>query len=391
MKAETPARGSTDWLVVAGALAVSALLLWLITRQPLVVAVFSGSVMTLGAVLRAAVLRKAPPVEVDFALPDWSVTVTAIDRPDAAVAVTDRAGRLVCANARFEEWFGASFAPPRLPVDEASLERLARASRAGWRDGKGRADLLEAADAERIGQRWRAEAERTGRGDDFLIWRFFPILAADPVAELVQHLDGKLGRALDQAGIVSAIVDPDGMIRAASAGFALRAAGDALTAMTGQAFVPLLQQEEGDRISWARDGRRGVPLTLYYLPVADPDISGGADPDTTPSLMLLVEAGAGIGNGPVESSAAVPHLEALLGQLPLGLAMADRDGRLLFANAAFLRAAMIEGEGLPTYPTDLVVREDKGALSDAIRRFGQGSAPSGDIAIRLTGQPDEPV
>ena len=87
----------------------------------------------------------------------------------------------------------------------------------------------------------------------------------------------------------------------------------------------------------------------------------------------------------------MPHLEALLAQLPLGLAMADRDGRLLFANAAFMRAALREGETPPTYPTDLVVQEDKGPLSDAIRRHGQGPASAGDIAIRLKDQPDEPV
>jgi two-component system cell cycle sensor histidine kinase/response regulator CckA len=107
--------------------------------------------------------------------------------------------------------------------------------------------------------------------------------------------------------------------------------------------------------------------------------------------MLLVDPGVGLGGSSGEASAAAPHLEALLGQLPLGLAMANRDGRLLFANPAFMRAAGREGEPPPTYPTDLVVRDDKGALSDAIRRYGQGSAGAGDIAVRLAGQPDDPV
>ena len=71
-------------------------------------------------------------------MPDWSVTVAAIEREDCAIAITDRAGRLVCANRRYDEWFGAGHAPPRLPVDAASLERLANAARTGWRDGKGR-------------------------------------------------------------------------------------------------------------------------------------------------------------------------------------------------------------------------------------------------------------
>ena len=127
------------------------------------------------------------------------------------------------------------------------------------------------------------------------------------------------------------------------------------------------------------------------MPVADPDEPGGLDPELTPSLMIVAESQVGLGGSATQSSAAVPHLEALLGQLPLGLAMADRDGRLLFANPAFMRAAGHEGAKPPTYPTDLVAREDKGALSDAIRRFGQGPASSGDLAIRLATQPDEPV
>ncbi|MBV1691777.1 response regulator [Novosphingobium sp. G106] len=391
MKAEASAHRPADWMLVAGALVLSLLLIWAITREPVVAAAFGAGILVLGGVAFALTRRRPVEKEVEFALPDWSVTVAAIENADLAVAIIDRAGRLVCANGRYEEWFGAAYAPPRLPVDEASLERLGRAARSAWRDGKGQTDLVEGGNVENVGRRWKAEAQRTGRGDDFLVWRFAPVFAADPVAELVQHLDGKFGRALDRAGMAAAIVDPDGVIRAASTGFAARASGDALASPVGQDFVGLLRQEEGDRISWAREGRRGGPVTLYYVPVADPDARGEPDPDTTPSLMLVVDAGVGLGGGNSEVSAAAPHLEALLGQLPLGLAMADRDGRLLFANPAFMRAGGREGEAPPTYPTDLVVREDKGALSDAIRRYAQGSAAAGDIAVRLVSQPDDPV
>jgi two-component system cell cycle sensor histidine kinase/response regulator CckA len=374
-----------DWMLVGLAVLASLVALWLVTRELLVVAAFGGGLAALGGLAGALALRRQPEEAQEFALPDWSVTVAAIEQPDTAIAVIDRAGRLVCANRRYEQWFGTASAPPRLPVDDASLERLAKAARSAWRDGSGRADLLENEQG-----RWRAEATRAGRGDDFLVWRVAPIVTADPVADLVQSLDGKLGRALDRAGIAAAIVDPDGLIRAASAGFALRASGDASASLIGREFVAFLRQDEDDRIAWARDGTRGAPLVLHYLPVADPDIAGEPDPETTPSLMLLIEAGAGLG-GARQSSAAVPHLEALLSQLPLGLAMADRDGRLLFANTAFMRAAGLEGEAPPTYPTDLVIREDKGVLSDAIRRFGLGPAASGDIAIRLPSQPEDPV
>lgn len=381
----SPRRGEA--LVLAAALLTSLALLWFVTGQALVVAGFGGGLIALGGI--AWVLGNRRPVEAqaEYALPDWSVTVAAIERPDLAIAITDRAGRLVCANPRYEEWFGTASAPPRLPADNASLERLAKAARAGWRDGRGAADLVENGSH----QRWTAEVLRAGRGDDFLVWKLSPIHAADPVEVLVGQLDGKLGRSLSQAGIAAAIVDPDGKVRAASAGFALRAVGDGSALLTGQEFTALLSQDEDDRVYWARDKRQTAPLTMYYLPVADPDGPGEPDPETTPSLMLLVDAGTGLGGGGSDGGAAVPHLEALLGQLPLGLAMADRDGRLLFANPAFMRAAGKEGEAPPTYPTDLVIREDKGALSDAIRRFGQGPASSGDLAVRLPSQADEPV
>ena len=383
--------GWFDRAAIGLGLVASIALIWFVTRDPVVVFAFAAGLVVLG-VLAVALLRDRPDIaREEFALPDWSVTVAAIDRPDMAIAVSDRAGRLVCANSRYGQWFGNAKAPPNIAVDNASLDRLARAARTAWREGQDRLDLIEEGEKAAGSRRWRGDVERAGRGDDFLVWRLSAIEEADPVAELVEQLDGKTGRALAMAGVAAAVVDPDGIIRGASAGFAQFATGDASADMAGQEFVSLLSQDEEDTITWARDGRRGSPLTLYYVPVADPDQPGQPDPDMTPSLMLLVDSGVGIGSGRGEQSAAVPHLEALLSQLPLGLAMADRDGRLLFANAAFMRAAGSKQPKPPKYPTDLVTREDKGALSDAIRRFGKGPATSGDIAIRLASQPDEPV
>ncbi|WP_232494041.1 ATP-binding protein [Novosphingobium kaempferiae] len=379
-----PAR-RTDVLVVVVALVLSALLVWVVSGDTLLMTVFLAALAAFGAGAWALSRRRPAAAEVEFAQPDWSVTVAGIERPDMAIAVTDRAGRLTCANTSFESWFGPASAPPSLPVVPASLERLADATRRAWRDGHGTAEIVN-----EDGAHWRADVRRTGRGDDFLVWRITPVGTSDPVGELVVQLDGKLGRGLSKAGIAAALVDPDGTIRAASAGFAMRATGDAHADMTGADFVALLNQEEGERIGWARDGGRGGALVLYHVPVTDPDRSDDADPNTTPSLMLVVEASHGIGTGGGGTGSA-PHLEALLSQLPLGLAMADRDGRLLFANPAFMRAAGHEGQEPPTYPTDLVVKEDKRALSEAIRRFAQGPAAAGDLAIRLTSQPEDPV
>jgi two-component system, cell cycle sensor histidine kinase and response regulator CckA len=384
-RAEGLSRAGSDLTVVGGALLASALLVWLVSGDAVLMAVFVAVMLAVGAVAYVLAGRRAPAAETDFAQPDWSVTVAAIDRTDMAVAVTDRAGRMTCANACFESWFGAGAAPPSLPVAHPSLERLADATRRAWRDGHGTAEILD-----EEGHHWRADVRRAGRGDDFLVWRISSMDAADPVAELVVQLDGKMGRALAKAGIAAALVDPDGSIRAASAGFAARATGDPATDMTGADFVALLIQEEGERIGWARDAGRGGALVLYHVPVADPDAAGEPDPAITPSLMMVVEAGQGIGASGCGAGSA-PHLEALLSQLPLGLAMTDRDGRLLFANPAFMRAAGHEGHGPPTYPTDLVVKEDKRALSEAIRRFAQGPTAAGDLAVRLSAQPDDPV
>ena len=77
--------------------------------------------------------------------------------------------------------------------------------------------------------------------------------------------------------------------------------------------------------------------------------------------------------------------------LPIGLALVDRDGRFLTMNEAFRRAARISGSGTPVYPGDLVVKEDKAAVADAVRRNARGPAMSGDLAVRLTKQAGEPV
>ncbi|MDE2302608.1 MAG: response regulator [Sphingomonadales bacterium] len=380
--------GALDGLAVGAALVASLGLVWLVTHQVLVVAGFGGGLAVFAALARFVALRSRAPLAAELAEPDWAVTVVAIARPDCAVAITDRAGRLVCANATYEDWFGVSEAPPRLALDSPSVERLGEAHRIAWRDGAASvAGLRHLRALDRV---WHGEIERAGRGDDFLCWRLTPAVETDPVAELAAGIAGKPGAVLAAAGIAAAIVDPDGAIRSASAGFADRATGDPAAAMAGSDFVAQLAQDEDGRLYWSRDNARSGPITLYHLPLIDPDLRLSTDPQSVPSLMLLADSGAGIG-GDNAGGGAVPHLDALLEQLPVGLAMADRSGHLLFANSAFLRAAGREGKPLPIYPGDLVAREDKAALADAIHRHARGSANSGDLAVRLAAQPEEPV
>jgi Signal transduction histidine kinase len=378
--------GVVDRLAVAAAILVSAALIQLVVGSAAVTLAYLGGLAVLGLLAYSAARRRAAPVEdADGATPDWSVTVAAIEQPGMAIAVTDRANRLVCANTAYELWFGSSHAPPRLPVDAASAEDLAKAARAAWREGEsGEVTITDGR------QSWAGAAQRAGRSDDYLIWRFAQIVRSEPLAGIGKWITGPFGRILSAAGIEVALVGADGAIRAASAGFAKRAAGDENASMAGLDFTSLLRSDERDRIYFAREGRKGPPQTLVNVPLADPDAGEAPPAGEAPSLMMLLDSGVGLGGWTSESRGHAPQLEGLLEQLPLGLAMTDRDGHFLFANPAFRRAAGITGR-LPPYPSDLVVRQDKTAMADAVRRFAQGPAMSGDIAVRLRNEPDEPV
>ncbi len=379
-------RGLIDSLAVAAAVLASVTLIQLVMGTEVMLA-YTGGLVVLGLIAFAAARRRsAPAAEADGGVPDWSVTVAAIEQPGLAIAVTDRANRLVCANAAYELWFGSSHAPPRMPVDGASAEQLARAARGAWREGE--STEVTVADER---QSWTATAQRAGRGDEYLIWRFAPIVRTEPLAGIGKWITGPFGKILSAAGIEVALVGPDGAIRAASPGFARRAAGDENASMAGLDFTALLRSDERDRIYFAREGRKGAPQTLVNVPLSDPDTGREARVGEAPSLMMLLDSGVGLGGWSSEARGQTPQLEALLEQLPLGLAMTDRDGHFLFANPAFRRAAGVEGKPMPPFPSDLVVRQDKTAMSDAVRRFGQGPAMSGDIAVRLRSEPDEPV
>ena len=105
------------------------------SRDGLMAAGFAATTMILAALLHV-VRTLYPPVGIarlDF---DWALVREAADNGDVAVAVTDRVGRLVCANALHESWFGGPTAPPALGLSEADTAALTQAGRVAWRDGR---------------------------------------------------------------------------------------------------------------------------------------------------------------------------------------------------------------------------------------------------------------
>jgi two-component system cell cycle sensor histidine kinase/response regulator CckA len=384
----TSARSTPLFGALGAAIVVSIALVWVTSGDMVTAAAFFGGLAVfLAAGLMIGRLR-TPHVADEPASPDWSVTVAAIEGPGEAVAIVDRANRLVCANTVYSGWFGADSAPPNLPLDRAGLEALTRTAREAWREGSGVVERIEAADGSAS---WTGRAERAGRGEDFLIWRFAGLAEENFIDDLAIRIVGPLGQVLTRAGIEAALVGPDGVVRAAAPGFAHRVTGDAAATLAGQEFATLLRADERERIFFAREGRRGNPQTLIHVPLSEQRNPRTPGADEGPSLMLLIDAAVGLGGIEAAPTGTTPQLESLLGALPLGLAMTDRDGRFLFANAPFRRAASIEGDALPSFPSDLVVAEDKGALVDAVRRFGKGAASATDMAVRLRGSAEEPV
>lgn len=377
-------------IVLLAGLSLSALLIYLTSGEALLGLAYFGGVLLL--LLGFALFDRTRNATIDMGAspPDWSVTLAAIDEASEAIAITDRANRLVCANTPYRANFSQAKAPVALALENAEREALARLAREAWRDGKAELPRLTFPGSETA---WRITAHRAGRGDDHLIWRMAALAVPQSSAALEVDLAGPLGQMLSRAGIETALTTPQGIICSVSSGFAERAVGDSTARLAGRDFVGFLRTDERDRIYFAHEGRAGTPQTLIDVPLREANAEGAPiNEDEPASLMLLIDSGVGIGSGwEGAAQAGISQLDALLSQLPLGLAMVDRDGRFLFANEAFLRAVGREERGLPVFPTDLVVREDKAALSDAVRRHGRGPAISGDMAVRLIASPEEPA
>jgi two-component system cell cycle sensor histidine kinase/response regulator CckA len=374
-------RSWRDTMLVGLALVVSVVLVDLISGHWLIAATYAGGIVVLALVICAGLaLRPAPP-SADFAAPDWSVTHAAIEHAEQAVAITDRAGRLVCANVRFAQWFGTA-APPRLPLAAADPARAEEAARTAWRDGAAQVAEVTAATG-----KFALTVHRAGRGEDHLIWRLTPVAVHDAVTDAIAAIAGMPGRALGCESIQAAIVAPDGRVLAANQAFVLRATGSEAATIIDSDFVSHFESDAQQDIYFTQERGRGMPVRFLHVPIADPDAGQSVDPAQAPSLFLVIDSHAGVG----DARAGLPQIEALLARLPLGLAMVDRDGRFLFANSAFLHVAGHDGNAPPSYPSDLVIREDKGALADAVRRHTQGSMTSGDVAVRLRATPEEPV
>ncbi|MGN6155653.1 MAG: response regulator, partial [Sphingomicrobium sp.] len=324
----------------------------------------------------AAVLRRkprpapTPDLQQLIAAPDFSLVGSILGLIADAAAITDAEGGLLAANTTYRERFGAR-RPTDVPTDGDSAQALETARSMAWRESGGCSTGIETEAGT-----FAVEVERVGARSDLLLWRFLKPAPTDPVAATSARMRGKAGETLAAAGLLAALVDPDGKLVSWNSLFASRAIGGRPTDESLR-LQDLVQPAEEGQFRLIAEAEVGRPLRAIHLPFDAPGTEGWSNfylfdsPDTLP----------------LSSS---QYLQAMMDILPIGLALVDRDGRFLTMNDAFRTAAGIKSSR-PVYPGDLVVKEDKAAVADAVRRHARGPAMSGDLAVRLARNPKEPV
>lgn len=364
-------------LVVGGAALLSGLIIWLPTQSAALSGGFVGIGLVAAALLWAISGRRrsdAVPVEEGH---DWSLVRAVADSERRGIAITERTGRLVCANDLYCDWFGGAVTPPGLPVDQRTAALLAEAGKTAWQSGEAAVAAFECGGREMTGT-----VQRVGRAGDHLLWRWRVHEQRDPVTETLVAIEGAAGVAIGASGVMTVVVTPSGTVLGANAAFRLRAGGAIDAVVKGQDFSQLLRVDAAGLIRFAREkeGDGATPVRIVEVPF-DRQV------DQSPLLLLLLDED----GGPQERGIAFDYVANLLGQLPFGLAMVDRDGRFLFTNPAFVAAAGVAQGAMPAYPGDLLLSEDMGVMGEAIRRHASGRSTAGEIGVRLRARPDQTV
>jgi len=357
-------------LIGAAALSLAALLL-LLDRMPLAaIAALAGLAGAAWAYARTP--RLSIPSEPLMVGPDFSLLGSALSLSREPTALTNSEASVLIVNAAYRERFGDNRAPLSLASDDEAREGLELARTMAWRDGAGCVARIATAAGTRP-----VEVERVGAQGELLLWRFPEPPTPDPLTAAINRVQGLAGERFAEAGVMAAVIDEKSRILGANRLFVERT-GIQDNDAQGARLKTLIQSGEGGEARVIADGEGAISLRAVHVPV-DPAVSSGA------GTLLLFDSS----SGPSVANSA--NLQTLLDVLPVGLALVDRDGRFLTMNQTFRKAAGLKGATMPSYPGDLVVKEDKAAVADAVRRNARGPAMSGDLAVRLIHQPGEPV
>jgi two-component system, cell cycle sensor histidine kinase and response regulator CckA len=301
-----------------------------------------------------------------------------LDIVSGPAVVTDPGGVLLQANAQYGETFGGFVAPLHLSNAYPDHDTLLGALQEAQTGALGSALIKNPA-----GGTVRLLVERLGGQNSHFLWRARANDVAALQARTVGLLSGKMGQTLASLELALLAVDPAGRILGANAAFA-DLAGLSADSLVGAPLSGWMRHVQGQ---------------LYFG--AEGQLQRLIDARDTP---LTTESGQAAGHlidvrlpsaAPTAATVALGSESppAYLDPLPLPLALADRDGRILYANAAF--SAMTSDAALLkdriVYPSDLVADEDKAVVSDLVRRVGAGAASKQRAMVRLRKGLDEPV
>ncbi|PKP88121.1 MAG: hybrid sensor histidine kinase/response regulator, partial [Alphaproteobacteria bacterium HGW-Alphaproteobacteria-16] len=287
--------GSNLPFVIAGLCAVAAAAIVLGVTGSLAVAggFAAGAIVIIGAVI---VARRATTTEaVEDQTVDWSVAHTLASMSRDALAVTDRAGRLVCANERFGDLFPGYPAPPGVVVGDWAAAQLGTAGRSAWRDGSASSGAFDAA-----GTKLTAHVTRVGAS--MLVWRFAGTDIVDLAKQAQSLVAGASGDRLAMAGVMIALLGPDGRVRAANRVLRVRAMGDESAMIEGRDLTRFLITDNLGIVRFEREGLSGNPLRVIEIPFLDGD--------NAPMLVALLDEELAIAH-PAIGDTAVAHVRSL--------------------------------------------------------------------------------
>jgi two-component system cell cycle sensor histidine kinase/response regulator CckA len=359
---------------LVAAAAVSGALLFFLIGQP----IYGGLFLTgfVGMLVAAFVIDRRSARRVDLepiVLPDLALAGSALNLSSDPAAITDADGGLKAINAAFKARFNGTPGPLEVGGDKKASVGLARLRDLALRDGEGSATATIAGGAEA-----KVEVSRIGVSRDLLLWRFTSESREDPLDAAARQIAGQTGERLAAAGVLATLVDGDGRLVAANALFSDRALDGTVSAKQPPLFTELVEAADDGSVKLIAEGPDARPIRVVTVPIEIGQAQSAA-------TLLMFDADQG------PSLASSTNVQVLLEMLPIGLALVDRDGRFLTMNKAFRQAGGIPGDDMPSYPGDLVVKEDKAAVADAVRRNARGPSMSGDLPVRLKHQPTEPV
>ena len=347
--------------LIAGGCALAAGLIVLgASRNPLLAAGFAAAAVALAGGVWLFRRLQPPPASQPEAV-DWGAARQLAQASDDALAVTDRAGRLVCANDAWSTLFDGYPTPPALPVDAKDADALSAAGRAAWRDGSATIPRLFVR-----GLPTAVTITLAGEQSDLLVWRFASGGEGGVGQQVEALIDGATG---DRLGAGRASWPPPSRPTAGSAPptavSSARAMGRDDAAVEGRDFARFLITDAEGLVRFEREGLTGNPLRVLQIPF----LQG----DDAPILVALLDDEARTSRDRRQRQRARPQP----GQPDAVRDRAGRSRRALPAHERRVRPrrAASMNSAPPLYPGDLFEREDKAAVADAVRRFAGGADP----------------